>query len=63
LALKKQRFAEGEIAIFDEACIYKRGEGLTNNTVTSIEQPRRLKLGFKPKNFVQQFSVVEYLQK
>ena len=26
MALKKQRFAEGEIAIFDEACIYKRGE-------------------------------------
>jgi len=26
LALKKQHFAEGEIAIFDEACIFKRGE-------------------------------------
>jgi len=26
LALKKQHFAEGEIAIFDEACIYKQGE-------------------------------------
>jgi len=26
LALKKQNFAEGEIAIFDEACVYKRGE-------------------------------------
>jgi hypothetical protein len=26
LALKKQHFAEGEIPIFDEACIYKRGE-------------------------------------
>jgi hypothetical protein len=26
LALKKQTFAEGEIAIFDEACVYKRGE-------------------------------------
>jgi len=26
LALKKQQFSEGEIAIFDEACIYKRGE-------------------------------------
>ena len=25
LALKKQNFAEGEIAIFDEACVYKRG--------------------------------------
>jgi hypothetical protein len=24
LALKKQHFAEGEIAIFDEACIYKQ---------------------------------------
>ena len=26
MPLKKQHFAEGEIAIFDEACIYKRGE-------------------------------------
>ena len=26
MTLKKQHFAEGEIAIFDEACIYKRGE-------------------------------------
>ena len=26
LALKKQNFAEGEIAILDEACVYKRGE-------------------------------------
>ena len=26
MALKKQSFTEGEIAIFDEACIYKRGE-------------------------------------
>ena len=26
MALKKQHFSEGEIAIFDEACIYKRGE-------------------------------------
>ena len=26
MALKKQQFAEGEIAICDEACIYKRGE-------------------------------------
>jgi hypothetical protein len=26
LALKKQNFAEGEIVIFDEACVYKRGE-------------------------------------
>ena len=26
MALKKQQFAEGEIAIFDEAFIYKRGE-------------------------------------
>jgi hypothetical protein len=26
LALKKQHFAEGKIPIFDEACIYKRGE-------------------------------------
>ena len=26
MALKKQHFAEGEIAIFDEACVYKRGE-------------------------------------
>ena len=26
MALKKQNFAEGEIAIFDEACVNKRGE-------------------------------------
>ena len=26
MALKKRNFAEGEIAIFDEACVYKRGE-------------------------------------
>ena len=26
MALKKQHFAEGEIPIFEEACIYKRGE-------------------------------------
>ena len=26
MTLKKQQFAEGEIAIFDEACIKKRGE-------------------------------------
>ena len=26
MALKKQHFAEGEIPIFDEDCIYKRGE-------------------------------------
>ena len=26
MALKKHKFTEGEIAIFDEACIYKRGE-------------------------------------
>jgi site-specific recombinase XerD len=26
LALKKKQFADGEITIFDEACIYKRGE-------------------------------------
>ena len=26
MALKKQHFAEGEIPIFDEACIYLRGE-------------------------------------
>jgi hypothetical protein len=26
LALKRQNFAEGEIAIFDEACVYKGGE-------------------------------------
>jgi hypothetical protein len=28
VVLKKQNFAEGEIAIFDEACVYKRGEYL-----------------------------------
>ena len=26
MVLKKQNFAEGEITIFDEACVYKRGE-------------------------------------
>ena len=26
MALKKQHFSEGEIAVFDEACVYKRGE-------------------------------------
>ena len=26
MALKKQHFAEGEIAIFDKTCIYKRGK-------------------------------------
>ena len=26
MALKKQHFAEGEMVIFDEACIYKRGK-------------------------------------
>ena len=26
MALKKQNFAEGEIVIFDEACVYKRDE-------------------------------------
>ena len=26
MALKKQNVAKGEIAIFDEACVYKRGE-------------------------------------
>ena len=26
MALKKQNFAESEIAIFDEACVYKQGE-------------------------------------
>jgi hypothetical protein len=26
VVLKKQNFAEGEIATFDKACVYKRGE-------------------------------------
>ena len=26
MTLKKQHFSEGEIPIFDEACIYKRGD-------------------------------------
>jgi hypothetical protein len=26
VAFKKQNFAEGEIAIFDEACVYKLGD-------------------------------------
>ena len=43
--------------------VERRGEGLTNNTVASSQQPRHPKLGFKRENFVQQFSVVEYLQK
>jgi len=43
--------------------VERRGESLTNNTVTSRQQPRHPKLGFKRENFVQQFSVVEYLQK
>ena len=38
MALKKQNFAEGEITIFDEACVYKRGEywqfGFTADDVT-----------------------------
>ena len=41
----------------------RRGEGLTNSTVASIQQPRHPKLGFMHENFVQRFSVVEYLQK
>ena len=43
--------------------VERRGEGLTTSTVMSNEQTRHPKLGFKRENFVQQFSVVEYLQK
>ena len=43
--------------------VERRGEGLTNNTLTSRQQPRHPKLGFKRENFVQRFSAVEYLQK
>jgi len=43
--------------------VERRGEGFTINTVASLQQPRHPKLGFKRENFVQQFSVVEYLQK
>ena len=43
--------------------VERRDKGLTSNTVTSNEQSRHPKLGFKRENFVQQFSVVEYLQK
>jgi len=43
--------------------VERRVEGLTASTVMSNEQPRHPKLGFKRENFVQQFSVVEYLQK
>ena len=43
--------------------VERRGESLTTGTVMSNEQTRHPKLGFKRENFVQQFSVVEYLQK
>ena len=43
--------------------VERRGEGLTTSTVMSNEQTRHPKLGFKRENFVQRFSVVEYLQK
>ena len=43
--------------------VERRGEGLTNSTVASIQQPRHPKLGFKRENFVLRFSAVEYLQK
>ena len=43
--------------------VERRDEGLTTNTVASRQQPRHPKLGFKHENFVQRFSVVEYLQK
>ena len=43
--------------------VERRGKSLTSNTVSSRQQPRDPKLGFKRENFVQQFSTVEYLQK
>ena len=43
--------------------VERRGESLTSNTVTSHEQSRNPKLGFKRENFVQRFSGVKYLQK
>ena len=43
--------------------VERRGEDLTINIVASIQQLRHPKLGFKRENFVQRFSVVEYLQK
>ena len=43
--------------------VERRDKSLTSNTVMSNEQTRHTKLGFKRENFVQQFSVVEYLQK
>ena len=36
---------------------------MTTNTVASRQQPRHPKMGFKRENFVQRFSVVEYLKK
>ena len=43
--------------------VERRGEGLTTSTVMSNEQTRHPKLGFKREDSVQQFFVVEYLQK
>ena len=43
--------------------VERRGESLTSNTVTSNEQSRHPKLGFKHQNFVQRILVVKYLQK
>jgi hypothetical protein len=39
--------------------VERRGEGLTNNTVASRQQPCHPKLSFKRENFVQRFSAVE----
>ena len=43
--------------------VERQGEILRSSTVMSNEQARHPKLGFKRENFVQRFSVVEYLQK
>jgi hypothetical protein len=43
--------------------VEKGDESLTINTITSNEQKRHPKLGFKRENFVLRFSEVEYLQK
>ena len=41
----------------------RRGEGLTNSTVASIQQPRHPKLAFKRIFFVLRFSRTKYFQK
>ena len=43
--------------------VERRGECLTISTAMSNEKTRHPKLSCKRENFVQRFSVVEYLQK